>query len=66
MDNSRKIGEDGSGKDIGKVMKDGGKADTKDMEEILDHAGPPPPLDLTNLQDHLTMEATVMAKSPHK
>jgi hypothetical protein len=32
-DTSRIIGEDGSGKDIGTEMKDGGKADMKDLIE---------------------------------
>ncbi len=53
MDISRTIGEDGSGKDIGKEMKDGGKADAKDMEgisglitDVADlHLHPPDPLE---------------------
>ena len=45
MGNSKRIMEDGSGKDIGKEMKDGAKADTKDpieettLDPIMDVAG---------------------------
>ena len=43
------IGEDGNGKDIGTGMKDGGKADMKDLEEILDTRGLRHPMDLPDL-----------------
>jgi hypothetical protein len=39
MDILELIGEDGNGKDIGKEMKDGGKADTEGLKEILDLPG---------------------------
>jgi len=49
MDISRTIGEDGSGKDIGKGMRDGGKADTMGLieETTLD-----PIVDVADLHLH--------------
>ena len=49
MDISKTTGEDGSGKDIGKEMKDGGKADTMGLieETTLD-----PIMDVADLHLH--------------
>jgi hypothetical protein len=63
MDTSKIIGEDGNGKDIGNMTQDGGKADTKYVEEILDTRARRHLVDLTNLRDHRTMEATVMVRA---
>ena len=59
MDISKIIGEDGSGKDIGTGMKDGGKADAEDLTEetTLD-----PIMDVADLHLHhpdLPEEGTV-------
>lgn len=66
MDTSKITGEDGSGKDIGNMMQDGGKAGTEGTAGTMTSMVGQPPDHQGHLHlmvghpDHLTMEAAVL------